>query len=102
MAAKAKNDTFSPSEFNGEDPRITGGQFADSDAVSPKVTNSPDNNIGDGNKSGRHFQDSDDVYSLEGFNIIDSADDSYAGKSSSTTWSRTSVDVSRADRGSES
>ena len=72
----------------------------DSDPISPSTKNI--GNIGDGNKSGRQFQDSDDQYSLKGFNVITPDDPDYAGKASGATWQRTSVDVSKADRGKES
>jgi hypothetical protein len=75
-------------------------QFADADSVSPSVKNI--GNIGDGNKSGSQFQDSDDMYTLKGFNVITPDDDDYAGKASGATWSRISVDNSVANRGRES
>jgi len=92
--AKKGNDTFTPSGWNGPDPKITGGQF-DENKGSYNITN-----FGDGNKSGRQFQDSGDMVTFEGFNVIDSRDSDYAGKSQNVV-ERTTVDVGRANRGKE-
>ena len=92
-----KLDTFTDSNWNGPDPRITGGQFSDADPVGNSFPNSPNSNAGDGNKSGRQFQDSDDMYTLEGFNVINHGDSAAFNQPE-----RNSVDVSRADRSRES
>ena len=70
--------------------------YADSDSISPSPTNSPDNNIGNGNRAGRQFQDADDMYTLEGFNVIE-----HGQSAAFNQAERTSVDVSKADRGEE-
>ena len=94
-----RNDTFTPSGWNGEDPK-RGNQYDENKEWYRDLQNE-NSVVGNGNKSGRQFQDADDMYTLEGFNIIDSGDDNYAGKSSGATWERASVDVSKADRGKE-
>lgn len=100
--AKRGNDTFTPSGWNGADPNPRkSNAFADSDPVSPNAYDYTPY-AGDGNKSGRQFQDADDMYTLEGFNIIDSRDPNYAGSASGAKLERNSVDVSKADRGRES
>jgi hypothetical protein len=62
-------------------------------------------NIGDGQKGGQHHADGDSNsgYSknfLNNCNVITPDDSDYAGDSSNI-WERTSVDVSKADRGKE-
>lgn len=98
--AKKGNDSFTPSGFNGGDPVITGRQFDDNKGYYKDVQGW-NSNIGEGNQSGRQFQDSDDMYTLEGFNIIDSRDPNYAGSASGAKPERNSVDVSKSDRGRE-
>jgi len=83
---------------NGPDPTIAGRQFDNNDPVGVDVTNSGDNNIGIGNPSGRQFQDSDDMYTLKGFNVINSSDPDYPGQPSNN---KLIVNVDRADRGRE-
>ena len=97
--AKKGNDTFTPSGWNGPDPKITGGQFDENKGWYRDLQN--ENSVaGDGNQSGQQFQDSGDMYTLEGFNVIDSRDPNYPGKSQNVV-ERTTVDVSRANRGKE-
>ena len=102
--AKAKNDTFTPSGWNGKDPRITGGQFEDSQSYYRDLQNG-DSNIGEGNRSSRAFASNDDMsgYSgdfLKSVNVVDSNSADYIGHANNAS-SRTSVDVSKADRGDE-
>ena len=58
--------------------------------------NGADNTVGNGNPAGRQFQDWDDMYQMEGFNVIEH------GQSAAFNMAeRTTVDVSKADRGRE-
>jgi len=63
--------------------------------------NNANSNVGDGNKGSRAFAEYEDATKMSDFNVINSTDPDYAGNSENVAQ-RTSVDVSKADRGKES
>lgn len=78
----AKRDQFGSTTGwnNGPDPKL-GRQFDENKEFFTDLQNG-DSNIGNGNPTGRQFQDSADMYTMNGFNIISSTDPDYAGQPS--------------------
>ena len=91
-----RNDTFTPSGANGPDPTRNGLQWDENKEWYRNLQN--ENSVaGDGNKSGRQFQDADDLVTFEGFNVIE-----HGQSAAFNQPERTTVSVDRADRGRES
>jgi hypothetical protein len=68
-------------------------QYANHDlSNSGGYRNSADNTVGNGSRAGMQFQDSDDMYSMQGFNVIE-----YDQTAAFNMAERITVDLSRAD-----